>query len=350
MSVGKRKNNWWEPIYIGDDPKFAEHNWDFTHADSAVNSSFKPDKVKAFHYPNITFRNCDFEGDFKSGLNERSIRFVGCTFEKCDFGYSIWKFATFTGCTFVDSSFTVSTFEDCEFRDCKFSSIAFLGNKTTLTRTLITNPGDFLRAAALCKDYLPKEISIRYQRARLIETRSTLSRSILANLANEGSEKTYYDGIRATTLLAARARHVPALMKFYGKEKKASTSHFAQWKNSLWLAWSIALWTSGLIEWLLLWCLGLMNAWGASVVRTLAFGIAFLAIFSVGYHLVLQDPMQEAAIKSFEVFFLFGYTNFTTDAEIGSCERYLLMANAMFGIIWYVVNVPTIVNKLTRIR
>ena len=93
-----------------------------------------------------------------------------------------------------------------------------------------------------------------------------------------------------------------------------------------------------------------MNGWGSSIMRPIALGVAICIGFAVSYCLTENLEIAPALIKSFEILLLFGYTNHTTpltDTEIISLLPFL---NAVSGLVWYAVTIPTIVNKLTRIR
>ncbi|WP_156634356.1 pentapeptide repeat-containing protein [Methylobacterium sp. Leaf113] len=138
-----------------------------------------------------SFESCDFDGDF----SQSSPSFKKCVFDKCDFGLSSWRRARFKGCTFIRTSFSLSTFVDCEFRDCKFIEIGFSGNETILDGTLFTNPTEFISNVYLNEDpeILRKNgTSLSYQSMRLDGTKVSISRTLLANLAVSGEEKSYY--------------------------------------------------------------------------------------------------------------------------------------------------------------
>lgn len=352
MSKKKRLNNWWEPIYFPDAPDFKKHNWEFKHSDSAKHCVFLacnlPSQGDFHRYEGKRFDCCDFEGDFAAKLNNQNIKFTNCVFIKCDFGESFWKNASFRNCQFMKTSFTLSTFVECEFRNCYFEDIAYSGNRTSIPGTLITNPSQFLNAASAFLNHLPDNVSGSYQKTKLIETKSNMSRVLLSNVMSEGSEATYYEAVRASTLLAAQARHVPLIMKVYGEKRKIKACDLG-FKNYLMLFASALFFCSGLVESLLLRFLGTMNAWGGSIFRTLVIGAFLLIIFSAINVYFFQKSCFDGFVRSFEVFFLFGYTNYTPK-DLPQFERIFLMLNAFLGILWYVINVPTIVNKLTRIR
>lgn len=353
MGRKKRLENWWEPIYAPDTPEFKNHSWKFEFTDSAKNSIFLatslPDDGSINRFDDITFNCCDFKGDFAAKLANRAIKFNNCVFKSCDFGGTIWKNAFFTKCKFIRTSFTLSTFEECEFRDCSFIEISFSGNRTSIPGTLITNPKSFLYAAKAFLDHLPTDVSARYQEAKLIETQSNLSRILLSNLSKEGSEATYYEAVQASTLLAAKARHIPTLLKAYGSHKKLSWDKVTL-KKSILLIWASIYWVSGFCESLIMRFLGLLNGWGGSIFRTLILGLCLLVMFTLVNTWCFNQDYINGFIRAFEVFFLFGYTNYTGGINTSEYERIFLLINAFTGILWYVINVPTVVNKLTRIR
>lgn len=343
----KRTNSWWEPVFKKGPDVLPECDWNFDHDTGKNEVTLTAEKLDE-NYIEVKHKKfvcCDFTGDFK----RHTVKFTGCEFEQCDFGKSEWNRAKFRSCKFQETSFSISTFSDCEFRDCKYQDILYSGNTTKIDGTLITNPRDFLLNTQSFVDHLPGGTSAAFQRANLRETQSTFARIVLDNLRKEGSESTYYEAIRSATLLSSRSRHIPTLMQIYGKRRKLDRSHISFW-NLVLGAWVALLFASGLIERQVLRCLGFLNAWGASIVRPMIFGIVLCLAFAKAYHSTENLGPLPSLLKSCEILLLFGYTNYTSAAlEVGRAQLVPFL-NAISGLLWYAVTIPTIVNKLTRLR
>jgi len=208
----------------------------------------------------------------------------------------------------------------------------------------------FIRAADVFKDQIPSHISVRYQRAQLRLTQSNLARILMDNLSKEGSEESYYEAVKCRTLMAARARYANALVKLYGRRRKIDF-------------WSLTIRDifgflkvggfalGGAVEGIILRAIGGMNAWGASISRSVAIGMIFMTLTSVSMRLIQNDiSWSSAFFKTCEIFFLFGFTNYTANLELPHLERALCVGVAIFGLVWYAVFITTVINKLTRQR
>lgn len=341
----KRIENWWEPVYDKETPAFDLGVWngDRCHENRTFkrfNGGSIQKKIK-----NVTFKNCDFEDDF----DEKRYVFEDCKFIKCDFGGSKWKKSKFRSCEFRLTSFSLSTFHDCEFRDCTFVKIAFSGNATDITDTIVTNPMAFISAAEVFVAHLPDHISAKYQRAHLKITQSNLSRILMYNLSREGSESSYYDAVKCRTLMSARARYAQGLIDVYGKRRKIKLKDLTL--SDIWRFLGIYIDRGGaLTEEMVLTLFGLMNAWGASISRALVSGFVFVAIFAIANYLKGDDDVFAAVSKTFEIFLLFGYTNYTSNLQISIQDRAVYILNASAGLVWYTIFITTVINKLTRQR
>ncbi|EAP83416.1 pentapeptide repeat-containing protein [Sulfitobacter sp. EE-36] len=348
MTKQKRTENWWEPVYSQEEYALTKDNLrEFQEGITVEDKVFmRPEEVNnQLRNKLVTFKNCDFE----DSLDETRYIFEQCTFSGCDFGGSVWKQSKFRGCRFDRTSFSISTFKDCEFRECEFSNIAFSGNTTVIPDTLITNPSQFIGAASIFEDQIPDDVSTSFQKAHLRVTQSTLSRIIMDNLSREGSEESYYEAVKCRTIMAARARYAPKFIQVYGERRKIKFASLML-SDIAKLSWIFGLRIGANLEVLVLRTLGSMNAWGASVSRSVLVGSLLVAFFALLQVNLNSDGWNGALMKTCEVFFLFGYTNHTSDLAMPGFGRFLFLSNAVVGLIWYAVFITTVINKLTRQR
>lgn len=338
----RRTKSFWEPIF---DPletdNFPSCNWDFQHNGGPKHMTLCAEQLdgSSTKFDKITFENCDFSGEFD--FSPREIVFKNCIFDRCDFGLSTWIGAKFRDCSFVLSSFTQTKWRACEFRSCKWDRIGISGNETEFLNTLITNPEEFISSAYTNTDY--KALSSAkttkfYQRMRLEVTKSTVARGLSRDYQAFGDEKTFYNSVKVSTIQSIKAKIFECL--FEATQGK-SLSQRALGFVGLPMAAS---------EWLILQLIGFVNAWGASVARPSLIGaLIVLSFASLYYWLGMPSDYGGALIKSIEVTLLIGYTNHSSGA-ISACNHYLVLLNMIVGLLWYVVIIPTLVNRVSRVR
>lgn len=338
----KRLANFWEPVYNPEAKSpVGEFGWDASGVQTVADMLCRSAKLKGLmedrsqtRWPinSIIFSGCDFEGDFGH------VVFKGCTFANCDFGSSNWKGAKFSKCKFQKSSLTMCTFEQSQFIDCEWSEIGISGTETNFFDTSITNPLDFTRAAFTTLD--PEILSQKgtdpaYQKMRLEETRTKVSRSILVNNERSGDDVAYYKSIEAY-LRQATASKVARCVYNLKKGNKV-------FGNTI----SVLIYFA---EYCLLRVSGLVNGWGASIARPALVGVAIGLVFMFWYkHFNIAPNFKMAAMKSFDVTLLFGYTKHAEKSEI-AFEQISYAANAALGLWWYSIFVPTIINRISRVR
>lgn len=335
----RRKSNKWEPIYEpACELEFKDHDWNFEHEKGPCGYTFRPqssgepEKKEFRKIENITFTSCDFEGDFSNN----TLVFVRCKFDRVDFGLTTFQEAKFTNCTFDKSSFTQAKLINCELRNCTFIDIWASGNATELEKTLITNPYDFIKGiVAYTEPFVRSPQKVKEQELRAGQTRATLARVVLSATTHEGSNKNFYEAVKTATLFEAYEKISNGKLSLLDPKKG--------W-NKLDGVFDII---SGSIEIPVLKLFGFMNCWGRSLARPVILGFLSVLAFAVCYS-TRSNPcdLGSAVVKSIEVFFLFGYTKFS---EPDSYSFSLLM-NALFGLGWYLITIPTLVNRLTRIR
>ncbi len=341
-SRGRRTKNWWEPMFDANAPaSFSVSDWNFSNNRGPRCTLFLAEKMPdatTLVVKDIDFQDCDFQGTF-----ERKIVFKDCKFTRCDFGLSTFSRTKFSGCSFYASSFTQCTLENCEFRNCKYEKIFYSGNETQIPRTLIAEPYQFLFGACATVDSVPQGKSRFEQRARFEETRSTIARALLANLHSEGSEDTYYAAVKASTLSENRARIARALIKINSSASKGKS--IISRAVSFLTGFASAI--SAVVGMLILLVMGSLNGWGSSISRAMLVGVVAISCVAYRYHYRFNLPPEDAMVKATEIFFLFGYTNY---AKMGQEDFHLVFSNALLGLFWYAIAIPTISNRLTRAR
>jgi hypothetical protein len=342
----RRTKNYWEPFYDPDERNpFPVHPWNFDHNGAPTHVTFTADGLTAAlkdgrspRFDKLRFVKCDFLGSFD--VSPRDIVFKNCIFEECDFGLSIWKRAKFTSCSLHRVSMTQSTWRECDFRACTWDQIAISGNETIWDATTITNPGTFIRAAYTNLDdgvLAKRHTTAQYQKMRLESTKATVARALSRMFSNYGDERAFYDALKCSSNQSTRARIFEALY-----DLRAGT-----FKTRCKAALSLPL---NLLDWLILNGAGIVNAWGRSIVRPALIGLAIVVLFGLAYY--ATDPSinwANALIKATEITLLIGYTNHSSPSlPVGKHE--LVLVNMIAGLLWYVVFIPTLVNRISRIR
>lgn len=324
-------------------PDFKISDWDFDNnngpryfilrAQDLAGASVKP-------ISGVTFKDCDFHGLF-----ETQLIFKNCTFDSCDLGLSTFRRAKFTNCTFIDTSFSQAVFENCEFRICSYCRISFSGNETQIPKTLITEPHRFIFGGQAAVGNVPDDKSALVQKLRFEETRSTLSRTLLANLQSEGSEDTYYAAVRTASICEDRARLAGSILQIVNVLEKKSKKGLGLKMLTFFLGFLRAV--SAAISLVVLSLMGFLNGWGGNVSRVLLIGAILILSLSYRMSYKFSVPYSASLVKLTEVFLLFGYTN---HVRSGAEDFSLLFATALLGVFWYALAIPTIVNRLTRLR
>lgn len=341
----KRAKNFWEPIYDPtnagafpysswpqQDDKRREH---VTLGNDAFSEAWDPDDKVVFS--DITFLKCDFEGDF----TDYTPTFKGCRFEHCDFGFSKWKRAKFKNCTFSACSLSIASFEECEFREGRFNQIGLSGNETFLQGTTFTNPADFIAAAYTCLDdnvLRAKRQSLEYQRMRLEGTKATIARSLLHSSGNHGDEAVYYDCVKLYQNLSITSRTMEARYKL--SEKPGWDKSIANLAGLLTLR----------LEYFIINSVGWLNNWGASIAKPTLMGAFMIIAFSFLYWITsIKSTFLGALSASIDISLLVGFTKQASNS-LPMGTKFAFTLNMILGLIWYSVLLPTVVNRISRIR
>lgn len=184
------------------------------------------------------------------------------------------------------------------------------------------------------------------QKLRFEVTKSTLARSLMVTLANEGSEKTYYDGVKVSTTQDCKAKASNSILDLIKVKNNENISIIGK-------LWPVSKSVLGLIgsisDLIILRVFGMVNSWGSSVARPSAVGLGLIFFFGLVYSRMEGIEILKGAEKATEILLLFGYTKHSSLVTATNMQIFQLW-NALLGVFWYVVTIPTIVNKLTRVR
>jgi hypothetical protein len=325
--------------------EFVVHDWDFTNNNGPVRSVFDFDQLKKSLtgskkpiFKGLTFTECDFSGIFD--LEGRTIVFEGCAFTGCDFGLSTWSRAKFSKCTFTNVSMTQTRWTLCEFRECKWQNIGISGNSTEFNSVIITNPREFISSAYtnLDKNTLAKFNKTKiHQRMRLEWTKATTARELVYINSKIGEELAYYESVRAMLNQSSIASIWECIFNI---RQKMAFRHF---KIALRLFFC-------LIDLILINIAGLVNAWGRSTARPAVIGFILVFLFSIYYYIEsIAGGYYKALIKSAEITLLIGFTNHSP-ANMELQSHFVVLFNMIVGLAWYVIFIPTVINRICRIR
>lgn len=344
----KRIKSYWDPIF---NPKFNgptnEFDWNSSQKTGVKKSLCTSDKLKesmekldvrGWTIKNFSFVECDFSGNFNSILS-----FNACDFSLCDMGSTIWRGVKFSNCNFTRCSFTMATFEQCIFHNCTWSEIGISGTETKLFDTIITNPESFISAGYtnLDENELKQYGSATpdYQTLRLEESKVKLARTVLSNNERNAEDIAYYESVKIYLKQSIRAKISKATF-----EKKQNKNII---KNSISQ-------TLGFFEQIVISLSGLINGWGGNISRAAICGGSVIFIFSLLYTYNILGILPSitwkfALIKSFDITLLIGYTKHATSAQTWQ-EQTFYGINALLGLWWYAIFVPTVINRICRVR
>lgn len=350
---GRRINpkSYFEPIYDPSleeklkDTDFGVGSWDFSQQKGPCRFVFRGEDLGGDYakIDKINFLECDF---FE--IKGKGITFKSCTFKKCDFR-GCFANVKFSECTFDTSSLSLVIFQNCQFRGCTFENIGVSGNETQFVRSDITNPSAFLKAASTNLHYLPPGKTEDYQLLRLAQTKATLARVILSNQSTEGSDESYYDAVKASTLYGTLSRGVSAKLnvpRFDEQEARQKRSKFSGYFAA---TSSLFIQASTIFEYWILRTAGLANAWGRSIFRVICIGILLILFSALLRQYLIGVTFLDAVVDAAEVFFLFGYTKHSLSQDAVDIDL-LNLGTALLGICWFAVAAATVVNRVTRVR
>ncbi len=289
---------------------------------------------RAFAIKGIGFEQCNFRGDF----DFVQLSFSNCNFTLCDFGYAKWERVKFNNCKFSKCSFTMVALDLCQFIDCQWECIGISGNETSISRSNISNPYQFIHSAWTNLDphlLQQKNTNPSFQVMRLEQSKAKLARILLNNLEQYGDDSSYYEGVKTYLNQNIRSRIANAKHDVYSKKRRLLN----------YLLIGILY-----IEYAILNISGKINGWGFSIARPAIIGACLILFFGLAYwKMGISCTFPRALIAGFDVTLLFGYTKHAAKG-LPWVTDVLYASNAFLGLWWYAVFVPTVINRISRVR
>lgn len=341
----KRASRYWEPVYKPEtaSAQFTQFDWDLKNSHGPKSALCEASELAALvgshdshTIRNAIFETCDFDGVF----DFCRLSFQNCKFRDCDFGRSKWFDVKFSRCIFEGCSISTVSFYDTQFIDCSWEKLGLSAEEMDLKRVLISNPHAFIHAAYtnIDKDVLAqKNTNARYQLYRLEKTKSKIARKVLLAVQASADDDAYYNAIMTHTdqLSAWKA----AEAKFF-----ADTRHFG--KKLFWYP----VWLLYLFERILLRTSGSINGWGGKVGRAFICGLGLIIAYSMIYDFYgIYDDYKLSILAAIEITLLVGFTKYTT-TSMPICNQFLVFTNVLLGLWWYAIFLPTIINRISRVR
>ncbi|PMS19152.1 hypothetical protein C0Z18_15195 [Trinickia dabaoshanensis] len=363
---GKRKSSYWDPLYSesfrGIDRAF---DWDISNVTGISYSECTAERLSIFvnkkkltrwSAKGFSFENCDFRGNFISV----DLSFNSCQFLECDLGSATWKGVKFSNCKFSRVSLSLATFEQCQFIDCIWSEIGVSGTETKFFDSMISNPWEFVMSAYTNMDagvLLQKgPTSPAHQRMRLEETKVKMARAVLSNNERNADDNVYYQAVKTYLTQSLISRRESAKFVLRSKDHpptKESKAKPLKKVSSLWKVLQASL------ELSILKISGAVNEWGYSLARPALVGLMMIALFAVIYKqagvtcdapdVIGACTWKLAFMTSFDVSLLVGYTKHAAEKTLW-IPQVIYGINAIFGLWWYAIFVPTVINRISRVR
>lgn len=340
----KRLTNYWDILYRPGSKDITEkYTWNIDNS-NGPRSSICP-SVSRLKLSGASFSNCDFDGVFTK------LFFADCNFTDCDFA-SQWKYVKFSGCTFSRCSFTMTSFRNCKFSDCKWDKISVSGSETRLEYTVVSNPIDFIAATYTNLDaevLKNNNKAISYQLYRHEHTKAKLSRRLFVNSQASSDEGIYYQCVKLYLIQSIDS-------KKYAVKHQIENGGGGFFKNMI-LRSKLAVFS---LERKIIKISGWVNGWGGSLVRPAALGLSIILLFSIIYNFELNGETikdvktfagsyWKSLIMAADVTFLFGYTkHLNVDTKLS--VQFTGIVNAVLGLWWYAIFVPTVINRICRVK
>lgn len=348
LSNYKRRRNYWEPVYKPESvsKKYPIFNWDFTNTAGpksctceAETLEKKISRTESYVIGEQNFVNCDFSGVF----GNIRLSFKSCRFEDCDFGRSNWINVKFSDCIFEKCSFSTASFSDVQFLRCQWLDIGMSHEEMRLQDVMVSNPAEFINSAYTNRDKDELALhgkTVEYQVYRLEQTKSKIGRKVLANLEKTGDDDVFYAAVEACAKQIFAAKIIEAKYK-----RRSLKNYFSidaiKW-SLLFFLYQVEL---GIVS-----LSGRINGWGGRIGRAVLCGLFLIAFFAIYfYSLGFFTDFSSSLLAALEITLLVGYTKYTTTGTPW-LQQLAYSINMVLGIWWYAVFVPTMINRISRVR
>jgi hypothetical protein len=205
----------------------------------------------------------------------------------------------------------------------------------------VSNPAKFVAAGYTNRDKTllrQRKVSLITQVCKLETTKATIARQVLKSFEVSGDERSYYEAVKTFELQQAKGRVFDAFRMIFDKR---STLY-----NRMLSATSCIFWS---VEGIILWTIGLITGWGASVLRPLLISLVLYIIFAIAYKYtsfpsLTIDPYQRAL----DISLLAGYSNYhlETDYRTVVVQNFQLIAFCLM----YSLSFASILSRFSRVR
>lgn len=104
-----------------------------------------------------------------------------------------------------------------------------------------------------------------------------------------------------------------------------------------------------ILEFMIINLFGWLTGWGHKIGKTAFIGISCIIIFSFIYrYFVFENELYiQQLLKSFEYWFLIGYTKYPTN-DLSIYQHLVIFCNSFLGLLWYASLIPIIFNKMSK--
>lgn len=304
---------------------------------------------KAWKVSRLSFENCDFKGDFRPHSDAIStITLSNCSFSGCSFHGSTWINIKFQNCTFEQCDFSFSEFKGCIFtKPCTFKEVSLSSSHTRFKDTSIQS-AKLIKAATTNLRSLPDGTKPSYQKARLASTKASVAHGLMRATERAPNPDTYFAAYRCY-VLSSKSAKVQADCYEISTGLKLDQPRSAVARSRLTRLGGFFKLIAHCIELSATAISGILNGWGTSVFRPIAFAGLLVLTFSLAYSYILDVPCQSAIIRSIDILLVAGYGKYTTEAKAAATlADWLHLANLTLGVYWYSIFFPTIIRHTVR--
>ena len=334
--------NFWEPIFGHMDKEaFPDYTGSICDQEEISKCHFKIEKLDNLSQhkaKKLLFKNVDFSG--RKSIETEPYRFIfdDCEFIFCSFRRTTFDNVSFRHCRFEKTAFALCTFNDCEFRGCKFNDIGISGNTTVFKNTYIESY-ELLKSVYLNKNkaILEKNNTTRIrQRSKLEKTKMVVARKLTTMAPVRYDLENLTKSIEIARLQEIRFDIFDSIFKILESKKL--------WKKII----GFGKLTASVLSYVTVSIFGKMSGWGQELGKALIIGFFVVLGFSFIYsNIIFHDSLSftQAMFRTFEYLLLFGYTKYSF-ADISSIGRVVIFINSVFGMLWFAVMFPIIINKM----